>query len=105
MAHRKLFLFMAAILLAGLAGSWPTASAQTPRQSGPLKIGMAKTFFNDIPKAFVDFATEPFKKLMKETTGLDGDLVPNYDPFEVARLLNEDKLQLGVFHGHEYAWA
>jgi ABC-type phosphate/phosphonate transport system substrate-binding protein len=42
---------------------------------------------------------------MEAQTGLHGDLVAGGDAFSVAEQLNGDKIQLGVFHGFEFAWA
>jgi ABC-type phosphate/phosphonate transport system substrate-binding protein len=101
MTRRKLFglaLFCTAL---GIPFSMPTnIRAQEP----PLKIGMAKTFFNDLPPAVVGVVTEPFGKLLKQTTGLDGDLLTDLDAFGTAANLDAGKLQFGVFHGHEFPW-
>jgi ABC-type phosphate/phosphonate transport system substrate-binding protein len=70
----------------------------------PVRIGMVQTFFHDVPKGLIGFATEPFNKVMRDTTGLNGTLVIGTDPFSVARDLSTNKIQLGVFHGHEFAW-
>jgi ABC-type phosphate/phosphonate transport system substrate-binding protein len=69
-----------------------------------VRIGMVQTFFHDVPKGLIGFATEPFNKVMRDTTGLNGALVIGTDPFSVARDLSANKIQLGVFHGHEVAW-
>jgi ABC-type phosphate/phosphonate transport system substrate-binding protein len=85
-------------------GLVPTVSAQLAKDA-PIRVGMAKSFFNDVPKVMVDIATEPFPELLNKTTGLDGILSTDDDAFEVARKLDANQLQIGVFHGHELAWA
>ncbi|HZZ77657.1 MAG TPA: PhnD/SsuA/transferrin family substrate-binding protein [Gemmataceae bacterium] len=93
------------IALLGIAlGFAPGAFAQQVKDA-PLRVGMAKTFFNDVPEVLIGIATEPFPKLMKQTTGLEGVLTTSDGAFEVARKLNANELQIGVFHGHELAWA
>ena len=92
-------------LLALLVGLTPKASgggaaAATP----PVRIGMVQTFFHDVPKPLISFATEPFKAVMRDSTGLCGELAVGADAFSVARDLSGGKLQLGVFHGFEFAW-
>jgi len=101
MIRRNLLGFAVLSLALGLV---PSAFAQ-PAKDAPLRVGMAKTFFNDVGQVFVGIAVEPFPKLMKETTGLDGILTTADDALEVARKLDANELQVGVFHGHELAWA
>lgn len=71
----------------------------------PIQIGMVRTFFHDVPQSLVDWLPLPFSKLMKDHTGLDGKLVIGGDYYHVGKLLDEKKVQLGVFHGFEFAWA
>ena len=35
----------------------------------PVRIGMVQTFFHDVPKGLIGFATEPFNKVMRDTAG------------------------------------
>jgi len=81
-----------------------TARQASAGGDSTVRIGMVRTFFHDVPKPLIGFATEPFIKVMRDTTGLNGALVIGADPCAVARDLNANKLQLGVFHGHEFAW-
>lgn len=70
----------------------------------PVRIGMVRTFFNDVPRPLVDLVTEPFGAVMKEATGLQGELLAGGEVFEVGRQLNDGELHLGVFHSFEFAW-
>jgi ABC-type phosphate/phosphonate transport system substrate-binding protein len=81
-------------LLAGARATSPT----------PIRIGMVQTFFTDVPRVMVDIATEPFAAVMREATGLGGQLVVGGDAFEVAEKLQVGDLHLAVFHGFEFAW-
>jgi ABC-type phosphate/phosphonate transport system substrate-binding protein len=70
----------------------------------PVKIGMVQTFFHDLPKPVIALATEPFKKVMRDTTGLTGELAVGADAFSVAGDIEGGRFQCGIFHGHEFAW-
>lgn len=73
--------------------------------SETIRIGMVQSFFHDVPKSLVEWLPLPFSKLMKDHTGLDGKLMIGGDYYHVAKQLSENKVQLGVFHGFEFAWA
>jgi ABC-type phosphate/phosphonate transport system substrate-binding protein len=103
MIRRKLLGFVLASAALGLVVSL-SAVAQQPADTEPIRIGMAKSFFNDVPSFLVGIATGPFDKLMKDTTGLTGKLSTGDDAFEIAAKLESKQLHLGVFHGHEFAW-
>jgi ABC-type phosphate/phosphonate transport system substrate-binding protein len=92
-------------LLVWTAGPTPEAPAggDSPRGDS-LRFGMVRTFFNDVPPPLYRFVTDPFSTIMRETTGLCGELIVGGDAFAVARQLCEGKFQLAVFHGHEFAW-
>jgi ABC-type phosphate/phosphonate transport system substrate-binding protein len=86
-----------------LAGS--RSGADQPRSCEPVNIGMVQTLFVDIPSPIVAVLAHPFGNLMKDQTGVDGKLVIEGDAFHVGKALHEDKLQLGIFQGIEFAWA
>jgi ABC-type phosphate/phosphonate transport system substrate-binding protein len=97
------------VLLAGAVGFLLLATkplhADQPGSAEPVKIGMVQTLFTDVPKTIVDWVSPLFTTLVKKHTGLDGKLVVGGDYYHLSQLLNEKKVQLGVFHGHEFAWA
>lgn len=70
-----------------------------------IRIGIPRSMFQEIPPGLVSFAGQPFKDLIKAQTGLNGEVLNETDSFVVARGLDTGKLQLGVFLGHEFAWA
>jgi ABC-type phosphate/phosphonate transport system substrate-binding protein len=89
-------------------GIWALAGAfagAEPDPSGPVRIGMVRTLFVDIPRPIVSVLAHPFGNLVKEQTTVDGKLVIEGDAFHVGKALHEDKLQLGIFQGIEFAWA
>jgi ABC-type phosphate/phosphonate transport system substrate-binding protein len=65
---------------------------------------MPQNFFPDMSAALIETVTEPFVTIMHDTAGLSGKLVVGGDPFAVAQQLSAKDLQLGVFHGYEFAW-
>lgn len=70
-----------------------------------LRIGIPRSMFQEIPPGLALFAGLPFKELIKSQTGLNGDVLNEADSFVVSRDLDSGKLKLGVFLGHEFAWA
>lgn len=100
---RFAFLFFAAAL--GLCYLSAASFAQPPKDGKVVKIGLVRAFFNDLPPAFISVGEGLFNEVMKATTGLDGQLNTDEQVFGVAKKLNDGDFQLGVFHGHEFAWA
>ena len=88
-------------LAVGSAGS--TARAGDP--SGELKIGMLQGMFRDVQPNMVQALAKPFRDLMLKQTGFTGDVEILDDPLALADRLKEKKVQIGVFHGFEFAWA
>jgi ABC-type phosphate/phosphonate transport system substrate-binding protein len=100
-----------AVLLAPLVmalGLWAGSSglpAEEAISSTVVKIALVSTITRGVPAAFTEMIVSPFKALMEAETGLSGEVVTGRDPMALARDLLDDKVQIGVFHGHEYAWA
>ncbi len=90
------------LCLAVLAAPVPKTAAEPGELA--LRVGMPATFFHDVPTVFVKFATEPFSTVLRETTGVNGELVVSADAFAAARDLSANKLQLAVFHSFEFGW-
>jgi ABC-type phosphate/phosphonate transport system substrate-binding protein len=104
MNRRNLFGIAVVCTALAIALAMPGASTAQQKDPSPLKLGMAKSFFNDLHELVIQIATEPFTPLMKKTTGLDGVLSYKEDAFGTAAQLDNNELQFGVFHGHEFAW-
>lgn len=70
-----------------------------------VRIGMMRTIFKDTPDSLLQILMKPFSSVMESQTGLSGDLVmtPNYD--KLGKQLCDGEIQVGVFHGFEFAWA
>lgn len=94
-----LVITLAALLQSGTGrGEEETANHQ-------VKIGIVNSLFKDTPPALMGVLSRPLKALMEAQTGVSGDLQLAGDAFDLASKLKKNELQLGVFHGFEFAWA
>jgi len=97
------------LLLAGalcLAAGTPAPSAEkaTASASSTIPIAVPGAFFRDLPSAIAKTLTGPLKKLVETQTGFGAEIVLGDGHEDLARLLEENKVQLAVMHGFEYAW-
>jgi ABC-type phosphate/phosphonate transport system substrate-binding protein len=104
MIGRNIVCLALAALTAGLALP-PSGTPAQDKASTTVKIGLAASLFRDVPASMVQVLTPPFQSLMRDQTGLEGDIITAGDAFDLGRRLNDKELQLGVFHGFEFAWA
>ena len=82
----------------------PAWRAKDGGQVKRIRIGLVPTLFRNTP-APLDVQLQPLKTLIHSQTGITGTLVVGGDAFDLARKLKENKVQLGVFQGFEFAWA
>ncbi len=75
------------------------------KPAGNIELGIPESLFHRIPKIIQHVAAEPFLKLLKEQSGLDGNLQVLPDAMTLAGQLNENKIQIGIFQGYEFASA
>jgi phosphonate transport system substrate-binding protein len=80
----------------------PPVTAADPAE---LRIGMLSGMFRDQQPKVIQALAKPFRDLMTRHVGYDGDVEVVDDPFALCDKLKENKVQLGVFHGFEFAWA
>jgi ABC-type phosphate/phosphonate transport system substrate-binding protein len=83
----------------------PGPEAQGGGAATPVKIGLVDTITRGIPDSWTQLAMRPFKTLMEAEIGLTSEVVNGGDALALAKDIQDDKVQVGVFHGHEYAWA
>jgi ABC-type phosphate/phosphonate transport system substrate-binding protein len=96
----------ALVVTAGLAGLVPGRPATGEElKTSTVHIGLTGSLFRDTPEVLMHAMTRPFKSLMESQTGLSGELLPGIKPDELSQRLKDDKLQLAVFQGFEFAWA
>jgi ABC-type phosphate/phosphonate transport system substrate-binding protein len=94
--------------LTALAAALLTISSTPVQADDPpagVKIGMIDSLFQDMPVSTVMVMMKPFAAIMEAQTGVSGELVPSGDALALGRDLSENKVQLGIFHGIEFAWA
>jgi ABC-type phosphate/phosphonate transport system substrate-binding protein len=94
------------VLVPSLLGLVAVHGAQQ-RGSRPeyVRIGLVSTLFRDISQGLMQVSLQPFSSLVRSQTGLDGRPVVGGKALELARQLQDDKVQFAVFHGVEFAWA
>jgi ABC-type phosphate/phosphonate transport system substrate-binding protein len=83
---------------------WMMSAPAADDDKPPLQVGMLASFYVDVPESSVKTSQESFKKLMRRDVGQEGETHTIADAFTLARQLQDGKLQIGVFHGFEYAW-
>jgi ABC-type phosphate/phosphonate transport system substrate-binding protein len=89
-------------LVAVAAFGTPAARAADPAE---LKIGMLSGMFRDQQPKVIQALARPFRDLMTKHVGFSGDVEVVDDPHTLCDRLKDGKVQLGVFHGFEFAWA
>jgi ABC-type phosphate/phosphonate transport system substrate-binding protein len=70
-----------------------------------VRIGFPATLFRDIPRNTIESLMPTYTQLIQNQTGLRGQPVLLNGAVEVTQQLADNKIQLGVFHGFEFAWA
>src|SRR5437660_3858231 len=93
-----------AALLAALCLVHPGQRA-TAGDSPGVQVGLVGSLFRDTPPALAEVLAQPIKTLMQSQTGLTGQVQVASNTFDLSRRLKDGKVQLGVFHGFEFAWA
>jgi ABC-type phosphate/phosphonate transport system substrate-binding protein len=103
---RGLVLACGIALAAGLAALTPArpVDAEEMPKAPTVRVGLASSLFRDTPEVMIQAIARPFRSLVESQTGLSGQLVPNVKPDELCAQMKDDKLQLGVLNGYEYAW-
>ena len=92
-------MFCTLVTLTAAGGSF----AQPP--AGELKMGMLQGMFRDVKPAMVQALSKPFRELMLKQTGYTGDVEICADALCLTEKMKDKSLQIGVFHGFEFAWA
>jgi ABC-type phosphate/phosphonate transport system substrate-binding protein len=96
---------MLAVLALGLGSGSRAMAEEKPAEKDNVVIGMPRSLFQGMPEFMVKAGSVPFLKLMKDATGVNGSLVIVPDSMSLAKQISDGKVQIGVFQGHEFAWA
>lgn len=86
--------------LALLAGPDSTAD-----EAKPIQIALPNSLFRDTSKGMIDAVLPVFDRLMANQTGMKGKIIILSGGDEIGAQLADNKVQLAVFHGYEFAWA
>jgi ABC-type phosphate/phosphonate transport system substrate-binding protein len=70
-----------------------------------VRVGIMRTAFRDAKRLSLAAQLQPIKALMDAQTGLDSQLNVVNDADQLGEELADGKVQFGVFHGYEFAWA
>jgi ABC-type phosphate/phosphonate transport system substrate-binding protein len=87
----------------GLAMLVTQAPAHEPAPA-PVRMGMPASMFRDVNPVLFAGLAQPFYALVERQTGLKSELLLIQTPDEMRDQLDSGKLDLGVFHGFEFAW-
>jgi ABC-type phosphate/phosphonate transport system substrate-binding protein len=94
----------AAVVLCGWVSLRPAPAGEAASPSS-VRIGLVSSVFRDTPEPIMQIAMRPFKSLLEDQTGVTGEIIAGGEPDALGQQLKDDKVQLGVFHGVEFAWA
>jgi ABC-type phosphate/phosphonate transport system substrate-binding protein len=95
---------MTAALLSPFAALRPAPAGQEKAPS-TVRLGLVDTLYHGTPEAIMQIGMRPLKAILEEQTGATGQVLAGGGVEELARRLKDDKVQLAVFHGVEFAWA
>jgi ABC-type phosphate/phosphonate transport system substrate-binding protein len=80
-------------------------SAEPRGAAAPIRMGLVRSMFRDKPDPLIRLTTTAFEALMLDQTGLAGKTTVPGDAAALSRMLKEGTMDIGAFHGFEYAWA
>jgi ABC-type phosphate/phosphonate transport system substrate-binding protein len=96
------FAIVVCLLAVGLVSA--DDAARPEPAAAPVRIGMLASMFRHAKPGMFNVQAEPFRSLVEAQTGLKSELllVPTAD--ELRRKMDAGTIQLGMFHGFEFAW-
>lgn len=95
---------LSVILALGMAPRAQSAEPEAAAAPDTIKVGIMGGMFKGVPETLVKAGGEQFGGLFKRITGLPGQVEVEDNHLTLAKKLDDNKLQLGVFHGFEWAW-
>lgn len=101
---RRILFSLALIALAAVLAGPPGFGGELTAKP-PYKVGVVTTLFRDVPEPAIPGLLRPFQIMLESQTGLPGKLTPVRGWEQLSQDLSQDKVQLGLFHGFEFAWA
>jgi ABC-type phosphate/phosphonate transport system substrate-binding protein len=104
---RHLAGFPLALALGGAVALGLSSPQRAPARATrtPVRIGLVNTLFRDTPETLARALMKPFRTLLESQTGVTGTILVAGDANDLGSRLKDNEVQLGVFHGIEFAWA
>jgi ABC-type phosphate/phosphonate transport system substrate-binding protein len=90
---------------AAIIGLMTAAAPAEEARPTTVHVSLMKTIFGDMPANFLPIVIRPIKALMETQTGVSGQFDVADEVDGLGKQLKDDDVQLGVFHGIEFAWA
>lgn len=82
----------------------PVAPAAPAAAPPTIKVGIMSGMFKGIPPVLVKAGGQQFSSLFQKFTGLPGEVDVDDDYATLGEKLSQNKIQMGVVHGFEWAW-
>jgi ABC-type phosphate/phosphonate transport system substrate-binding protein len=95
----------AAVALLGLLSACQRAPSGEDALPSTVRVGLSDSLFHGTPEPVAQIALRPLKSILEAQTGAAGQIVAGGDVDGLARRLKDDRVQLAVFAGVEFAWA
>jgi ABC-type phosphate/phosphonate transport system substrate-binding protein len=106
MYMRGIHILIIAMSLMGIAVACTApVPAKDRATDGALRIGIVRSLFHGRSDRLVEALMDPFRTLLETQTGMSGKLIAAEDSRRLGQWLAEDQVELGIFHGIEFAWA
>ena len=95
---------LALVVVAVGQNAQPAPPPNPPPNPQEVRIGFPDALFKDVPKPLINAAIGPFQKMIHKQIGMSGSMKICQDYVELADDLKAGKIEIGVFHGFEFAW-
>src|SRR5207248_3284 len=94
---------VAAVLVLGILLPGRGTAAENAADAANIRIGLVGSMFRDVPEPMLQLLSKPFRSLMEDQAGVVGHVVSSGAAENLAQQLKGQNVQLGVFHGFEFA--
>jgi len=95
---------LALVVVAVGQNAQPAPPPNPPPNPQEVRIGFPEALFKDVPKPLINAAVGPFQKMIQKQIHMSGSMKICQDYAELADDIKNGKVDIGVFHGFEFAW-